>query len=70
MPNITTIHAITYTNNTKKVAYCYFTTRVCGVMFKFPGGVKRKIAGGKSGLLHVTGHDLQNVNANPPAINN
>ena len=55
MPNITTNHAITYTNNAKKVAYCYFTTRVCGVMFKFPGGVKRKIAGGKSGLLQVTG---------------
>ena len=65
MPNITTNHAITYTNNAKKVAYCYFTTRVCGIMFKFPGGFKRKI-----GWQKWQGTTLQNVNANPPAINN
>ena len=49
----------------KKVAYCYFTTRVCGIMFKFPGGFKRKI-----GWQKWQGTTLQNVNANPPAINN
>ena len=42
----------------KKVAYCYFTTRVCGIMFKFPGGFKRKI-----GWQKWQRTTLQNVNA-------